>query len=216
MELGASGELIHHGGLSLFRAYASFALGGVAGVFIGLAVGSWVAVRHCFDPLVSFLYPVPKIAFLPIFLLLFGLGNGSQIAILSFATFFPIFSAARAAVLSINPNLLWAAANMGAGRWRILSRVMLPAAAPQIFSGLRIGLAHSFVLLFAAELIGGRSGLGFLISEGEETLRFDNMFAAITIFAALGYSSDRLLMAVRTRALRGQSIGTQEQLEALR
>ncbi len=120
------------------------------------------AIRYFFDPLVSFLYAVPKIAFLPIFLLLFGLGHESKIAIIAFSCFFPVFIASRHAALSVGKHLVWAARNMGAPRPTMFFRVFVPAAAPQLFSGARIGLAHSFVILFAAELIGSHGGLGRL------------------------------------------------------
>jgi ABC-type nitrate/sulfonate/bicarbonate transport system permease component len=212
VEVARSGELARALAASLLRAYVGFALGAGFGVLAGLGAGMTAAVRHFFDPLVAFLYPVPKIAFLSVFLLMFGLGNGSQIAIITVAVFFPVYIAARHAVLSVNPLYVWSGRNMGAGRATVFRRVVLPAAMPQLFSGLRIGLAHTFVILFAAELIGARNGLGYMLVEGEEALRFDIMFAAIAAFAAIGFASDRILMAVRRKVLRGQIMGTQEEM----
>jgi ABC-type nitrate/sulfonate/bicarbonate transport system permease component len=169
-------------------------------------------VRHFFDPLVSFLYSIPKVAFLPIFLLLFGLGHASKIAIIAFSGFFPVFIASRHAVLSVNKLLVWAAQNMGTPRRIIFFRVIIPAAAPQLFAGIRIGLAHAFVVLFAAELIGSKVGLGNLITHAEEWVRFDLMFAGIVCFAVLGFVSDRILLAIRARVLKGQTMGTEEQM----
>jgi ABC-type nitrate/sulfonate/bicarbonate transport system permease component len=100
---------------------------------------------------------------------------------------------------------------MGTPRQTIFFRVVVPAAAPQLFSGVRIGLAHAFVVLFAAELIGSRVGLGNLITHAEEWVRFDLMFAGIVCFAVLGFASDRILLAIRARVLKGQTIGTEEQ-----
>jgi NitT/TauT family transport system permease protein len=211
VEAARSGELVRATGASLLRAYVGFVLGAGLGVLVGLGAGMTAAVRHFFDPLVSFLYPVPKIAFLSVFLLMFGLGNGSQIAIITVAVFFPVYLAACHAVLSVNPLFVWSGRNMGAGAATVFFRVVLPAALPQLFSGLRVGLAHTFVILFAAELIGARNGLGYMLVEGEEALRFDVMFAAIAAFAAIGFASDRVLMLVRGRVLRGQIIGTQEE-----
>jgi ABC-type nitrate/sulfonate/bicarbonate transport system permease component len=108
--------------------------------------------------------------------------------------------------------LIWTAQNMGAGGTTMFLRVIMPAAAPQLLAGVRIGLAHAFVILFAAELIGSQGGLGTLISEGEDAARFDLMFAGIVMFAVLGFASDRILMAIRRRVLRGQTIGTVEQI----
>jgi NitT/TauT family transport system permease protein/sulfonate transport system permease protein len=211
-ELAVSGELFTALAASLYRVALGFAIGVTAGIIAGLGAGLVPGVRHFFDPLVSFLYSIPKIAFLPVFLLLFGLGHASKISIIAFSTFFPVFIASRHAVLSINPILVWAARNMGTPRRTIFFRVVIPAAAPELFAGIRIGLAHAFVVLFAAELIGSKAGLANLISFGEEWVRFDIMFAGIVCFAVLGFASDRILMAIRRRVLKGHLIGTEEQV----
>jgi ABC-type nitrate/sulfonate/bicarbonate transport system permease component len=211
-ELASGGELLPALAASLYRVAAGFALGTAAGIVAGLGAGLRPSVRNFFDPLVAFLFSVPKIAFLPVFLLLLGLGHGSKIVIIAFSVFFPVFIASRHAVLSINPILLWAARNMGTPPRTIFFRVVIPAAAPQLFAGIRIGLAHAFVVLFAAELIGSKVGLANLISYGEEWVRFDLMFAGITCFAVLGFIADRILMAVRRRVLKGHLIGTEEQV----
>ena len=211
-ELAITGELWVALAASLYRVSTGFVLGTVAGVIVGLGAGIVPGIRHFFDPLVSFLYSIPKIAFLPVFLLLFGLGHASKIAIIAFSGFFPVFVASRHAVLSVNKLLIWTAQNMGTPERKIFFRVVIPAAAPQLFSGVRIGLAHAFVVLFAAELIGSKVGLGTIISSGEEWVRFDLMFAGIVCFAVLGFVSDRILLAVRARVLKGQMLGTEEQV----
>jgi len=115
-------------------------------------------------------------------------------------------------VLSVDRLLIWSARNMGTPPATIFFRVIVPAAAPQLFAGVRIGLAHAFVVLFAAELIGSKAGLGTIISYGEEWVRFDLMFAGIVCFAVLGFVSDRILLAVRARVLKGQMLGTEERV----
>jgi NitT/TauT family transport system permease protein/sulfonate transport system permease protein len=212
--LAADGELLRAVAVSLYRVLAGFAIGTVAGVGIGLAAGLVRGVRNFFDPLVSFLFAVPKIAFLPVFLILLGIGDPSKIGIVAFSCFFPVFVASRQAVLSVNKLFLWSALNMGARRGTLFFRVLIPAAAPQLFAGFRISLAHAFIVLFAAELIGSHSGLGVLIAEGEDAGRFDLMFAAILAFAILGFVSDRILMTVRERVLKGSSLGTEETIAA--
>jgi len=210
-ELAADGELGRAVATSLYRVAVGFVLGTGAGTLVGLGAGTVPGIRNFFDPLVAFLYAVPKIAFLPVFLLLFGLGHESKIALIAFSCFFPVFIASRHAVLAVDKHLIWTAHNMGAARATTFFRVMVPAAAPQLFAGARIGLAHAFILLFAAELMGARGGIGPLISEGEDAGRFDLMFAGIVTFAVLGLLGDRILMAVRGLVLRGQTIGTLEQ-----
>jgi ABC-type nitrate/sulfonate/bicarbonate transport system permease component len=210
-EIALSGELAAALTASLLRVSAGFAIGTAAGVGVGLGAGLAPAVRRFFDPLVSFLFPIPKIAFLPVVLLLFGLGHASKISIVAFSVFFPVFVAARHSVLSINRLLVWTARNMGTPPRTVFLRVIIPAAAPELFAGIRIGLAHAFIVLFAAELTGAKVGLANLISAGEEWVRFDLMFAGIVSFATLGFVADRILMMVRRRVLRGQLIGTEEQ-----
>ncbi len=212
-ELFEDKELLPAFRSSLYRAYLGFAIGAGTGLLVGLAAGAWKPLRHFFDPLVAFLYPIPKIAFLPVFLLLFGLGHALIVAIISFSVFFPVFLSSRHAVLSVNPLFIWTAKNMGAPQHIIFFRVLLPAIAPQAFTGLRVGLSMAFVLLFASELISAQGGLGSLISHGEEAARYDIMLAGIFCFAIAGFISDRILMAVRTRVLRGQSVGTLEAMQ---
>jgi len=211
-EVTADGELLQAVSASLFRVVGGFVIGTAAGMIAGLAAGRAPAVRNFFDPLVSFLFAVPKIAFLPVFLLLFGIGHASKIAIVGFSCFFPVFIASRHAVMSVDKVLIWAAQNMGTPRRTLFFRVVIPAAAPQLFAGVRISLAHAFIVLFAAELIGSHAGLSELIAEGDDAARFDLMFAGILAFAVLGFAGDRILMAVRARVLKGQTLGTEEQV----
>ncbi|MGH7091525.1 MAG: ABC transporter permease, partial [Stellaceae bacterium] len=211
-EVAADGELATAVAASLLRVVAGFAAGTGLGLIAGLGAGLAPGVRNFFDPLVSLLFAVPKIAFLPVFLMLFGIGHASKIAIVGFSCFFPVFIASRHAVLSVDKVLIWVAESMGTPRRTLFLRVIIPAAAPQLFAGVRIGLAHAFVVLFAAELIGSHAGLSQLISEGEDAARFDLMFAGILAFAVLGFASDRILMALRKRVLRGQTLGTEEQV----
>ena len=212
VELAKDGELLPALAASLYRVMTGFLIGASAGCLLGILAGLLPSIRNFFDPFVSFLNAVPKITFLPIFLLLFGLGHLSKISVIAFSVFFPVFVASRHAALSVNPILIWAARNMGASSHTIFWRVIIPAASPHLFAGIRIGLAHSFVVLFAAELIGVSAGLGAIISHGEEWVRFDLMFAGIFCFAALGFACDRILMAFRKRVIRGQTIGTEEQV----
>ena len=211
-EVTSDGELAAALAASLYRVAAGYLLGATAGVLAGLAAGIVPAVRNFFDPLVSLLLAVPKIAFFPVVIMLFGIGHASKIVMIAVSCFFPLFVAARAAVGAVNQKLLWAGRNMGAPPRTLFVRVVLPDALPRIFAGLRIGLAHAFVVLFAAELISSNSGLGSLITEGENADRFDLMFAGIFCFAVLGFAADRLLLRLRARLLRGQLIGTEEQV----
>jgi len=209
-ELSGDGELWVALRDTLFRLVVGFAIGGGLGVAMGLAAGVSRLVRNFLDPLVAFINPVPKIAFLPVVLLLFGLTHGTQISIVAFSVSFPVFLATQQAVLMIDRHLVWAAQNFETPRAALLLRVVLPASLPGVFAGLRIGLALSFVVLFAAELIGAKTGLSRLIADGEEWVRYDMMFTGILGYAVLGFLADRLLLWVRKRVLKGSLMGSEE------
>lgn len=203
-QMTASGELWIDIASSLMRCYSGFAFGAVAGVMLGLLAGVSRGVNVFFDPLISLTYPVPKVAILPILMVWLGLGDASKIATIALSVFYPVFINSCAGARSVNRLYLWSARNAGATPRRIFFWVVLPAALSSIFAGLRIGLALSFILLFATEMVVGNAGLGYLIIEAEHYQRFDIMFVAILAVGVLGFASDRLLMATRRRLLVGQ------------
>jgi len=203
----ASGELLVHARDSLIRAYLGFVLGAGLGTILGLMAGTVRGVASFLNPLVSLTYPIPKVAVLPLFVVWFGIGDTSKVMIILLACFYPAFISALYGAGAVPPRYVWAARNTGAGRWRIFWRVIVPASAGHWFAGLRIGLALAFVLLFAAEMVGARSGLGFLIISAEASVRFDLMFVAIATIAILGFASDRLLEWVHRRLLHWEPEG---------
>src|SRR5690349_10812560 len=136
IELTRSGEIFTQSGASLLRAATGFAIGAAAGVLLGLVAGSTHYVRDLLEPAIIALNPIPKIAFLPIFVIAFGLGHGSKIAIIALSVFFPVFVASLDGILAVPRHLVWAARSMGAGTLRLFFRVGLPASLPSVFAGL--------------------------------------------------------------------------------
>jgi ABC-type nitrate/sulfonate/bicarbonate transport system permease component len=203
--LAASGELIRHSAVSLYRSLAGLALGAGLGVGVGLLAGASRAVAGLSEPLVSLTYPVPKVAFLPVLLVWFGISETSKILLIALSCFYPSYIAALYGVRAVDPVWIWAARNMGAGPRRVFLRVIVPGAAAHIFAGLRVSLALAFILMLASELIGSsnRLGLGFLLLNADASGRFDVMFAAILAIAVLGFAADRALLGVRRRLLPG-------------
>jgi len=201
--LGSS-EIYVHAAASLGRALPGFLMGSLMGVVLGLAAGIARGLDEALSPLVFLTYPVPKIVMLPVFMLWFGIGDLSKVLIIALACFYPCFINAYYGARATPRILVWSARNMGAGDALIFRRVVLPAALPQIFAGLRVSLALSFIVMFAAEMINARSGLGHLIRESEMSLRFDLMYVSLLTIAVLGYAGDRLLRLARGRALRWQ------------
>jgi ABC-type nitrate/sulfonate/bicarbonate transport system permease component len=205
----ASGELFVHIGASLFRALSGFAIGATCGWLAGLLAGALRPVERFYEPIVSLTYPVPKIAALPIVFAWFGLGNLSKIVIITVSVFYPLYIATVAGAKATPRAYIWAARNMGAPRLTIILRVLSASARPQIFNGLRIGLALSFVVMFVAEMVSSSEGLGYLIVFADQNERFDIVYVAIITIAVIGFAADRLLLLVRNRLLVGQMAGTE-------
>lgn len=206
-ELARSGELFVDAWASLRRSFSGFAIGAVIGVGLGLACSVIRPLQAFFDPLVSMAYPVPKVALLPVIITWLGFGDASKVAIIALAVFFPTFINALYGSRGINPRWIWSARNMGASRAQVFWRVIAPASLPHVFNGLRSGLALSFVVLFASEMVGAKNGLGNLIMKAEESIRFDLMYAAIFTIGLIGFASDRALLALRRRLLGGKFPG---------
>jgi ABC-type nitrate/sulfonate/bicarbonate transport system permease component len=199
-----SGELAPHVGASLVRSAPGFAIGTGAGLALGLLAGVAWWIDEMVSPIIYLTYPVPKIVMLPIVMVWIGIGDPSKVVVIALACFYPAFINAYYGAKATPTILVWSALNMGARRWQIFRKVVIPSALPLIFAGVRVSLALSFILLFATEMINARSGLGFLIRQAEASLRFDLMYVSILTIAILGYLSDRLLRATRTRVLAWQ------------
>lgn len=213
--LVGSGELMRHSAVSLYRSLAGLVLGAGLGVGVGLLAGASRRIAGFTEPLVSLTYPVPKVAFLPVLLVWFGISETSKILLIALSCFYPSYIAALYGVRAVDPVWIWAARNMGAGPRRVFFRVILPGAAVHIFGGLRVSLALAFILMLASELIGSsnRLGLGFLLLNADAGGRFDIMFAAILAIAVLGFAADRALLWVR-RALLAGYIVTEDSFHA--
>jgi len=197
-------ELYVHAGTSLMRSLPGFLVGSALGIAFGLAAGVSRGFDQTISPAVFLTYPVPKIVMLPLFMLWFGIGDLSKILIIALACFYPAFINAYYGAHATRTILVWSALNMGAGRGRIFRRIVVPSALPQIFAGLRVSLALSFIVMFATEMINSRSGLGHLIQAAESSLRFDLMYVSLVTIAILGYAGDYALRRLRARLLRWQ------------
>ena len=199
-----SAELYGDIGTSLMRSVPGFAIGAVLGSALGLAAGISRVLDRMLSPMIFLSYPVPKIVMLPLFMLWFGIGDISKILIIALACFYPTFINAYYGAKATPGILVWSGLNMGAGKWRIFRKVVVPSALPLILAGLRVSLALSFIVMFAAEMINASSGLGYLIRAAESGLRFDLMYVSLVSIAILGYLGDTLLRLVRRRALAWQ------------
>ncbi len=185
-QLTANGELVRHVGVTLWRVFAGFVIGAVPAVVVGLLMAMFRPVRIFFDPLIAALFPIPKVALMPLLLLAFGFGDASKIALVATAVFFPVIVNTYAGAANID-RLYWdVARNYGASPMVMFTRVVFFGALPLIFAGLKIALAVSFVVLVAAEFVASKNGIGYLIWNSWELLQVDFMFVGIVVIGILG------------------------------
>ncbi|MFP6888838.1 MAG: ABC transporter permease [Nitrospinota bacterium] len=196
-----SGDLIVHSASSLWREATGFSLSVLFGTTTGIAMARYRPFREFFQPLISLLFPVPKSALIPILIVWLGIGHMSKIAVIFLACILPItvssFNGARGA----DKFLIWSALNLGTSQGRLLWKVIIPSALPDMMSGIRLALAVSFVLLVSSEMLAGNSGIGFLIFYLGEGGDYSGMFAAIITLTLMGFLADRLYLKVMRRAL---------------
>ena len=181
-----SGELALHVGVTLYRVLVGFIVGVVPAVAVGLLMAMFKPVRIFFDPLIASLFPIPKVALMPLLLLAFGFGEASKIALVAIAVFFPVIVNTYAGAANIDKIYWDVARNYGASSYILFTRVVFFGALPMIFAGLKIALAVSFVVLVAAEFVASKSGLGYLIWNSWELLQVDYMFVGIVVIGVLG------------------------------
>jgi NitT/TauT family transport system permease protein len=189
-----NGVLLHHAGVTVARALVGFALAVVGGVALAMAMARSVLFARLVEPMFLFGYPVPKIALFPIFAFVFGIGNNSKVAFTFLECIYPMVLATYGGICGIKTQLLWSARNFGAGRATILFRVILPAALPSIFAGMRIALPVAIAVVIVTEMIGDTQGLGYYITIWGTRFRYANVYAGILAIAICGFLLDRILL----------------------
>ncbi len=192
-EMTRSGELPWAVLVSLNRVAQGFVYGAVLGVLLGLVAGSVRWVEDLLDPWVAAVYPIPKSALFPLFLLWFGLGNTSKIVTIAVGVLFLVLVNTMTGVRAINPTLLKAARDLGAGRVQIFVKVILPGALPNIFTGLRLGAGMALILVFITEIEATKAGLGFLLWEAFQLMDTRHVFVGVVTFGLLGVATTWLL-----------------------
>src|SRR5437762_4548089 len=197
----ASGELLWHVSVTLSRVLLGFLLGIVPGVAAGLLMAMFRPVRIFFDPLIATLFPIPKIALMPLLLLAFGFGDASKVALVVIAVFFPVVVNTYVGAANIEKIYWDVAKNYGASQPVIFRRIVFFGALPMIFAGLRIALAVSFIVLVASEFVATKSGIGYLIWNSWELLQVDIMFVGIVTVGFLGLIASALFQEIERKAI---------------
>ncbi|MDL5037236.1 ABC transporter permease [Comamonas resistens] len=205
VQLAQTGQLDKHVAASLQRSLAGLILAVVAGVALGLLMGVVRRFEAFFDPLLQLFRQVSALALFPVFLLFFGIGEASKIAIIFWAAFWPVLLNTISGVKQVEKLLIHSALSMGASRGFIFFKVILPAAAPSIFTGIRLAGAYSITALVAAEMIGSHAGLGFLTLNSQEIFQIPSMYAGIVLLAVLGLALNYGLALLEKRLTRWRS-----------
>jgi ABC-type nitrate/sulfonate/bicarbonate transport system permease component len=187
IEMLKTGELVTHTAVSMQRLLYGAIIGGVPALILGIAMGLNRPIRALFDPLVAATYPVPKSAILPLALLIFSLGEGSKIFMVAIGVFFPVAINTTTGVLEINKIYLDVGRNFKASRWNTFWTIALPGALPVIMTGFKLGIGIGLVLIAVAEMVGAKSGLGYLIWSAWSTFAVEQMYVGLFVIAIIGY-----------------------------
>lgn len=192
-EIVLDGSLPSSIAASLSRIFAGWLLGSAVAIPIGLMVGTFDGLKRAFDPFIHFFRFVPAIALVTLFIVWFGIGEMSKIMLIAYATGFIVLVNTASGVGSIAAGKTDAARCLGASPWQVFRHVILPASLPNIYIGMRLALASSFLVIVAAEMMAANSGLGYLIWTSRLYFRIDVMFGAIFVLGVLGFITDRLM-----------------------
>ena len=201
------GSLPRHVATSLVRVLVGFTAAAVAALALGLIAAMSAPVRLVVEPIIEFVRPIPPLAFLPMFLVWFGLGEASKVAFIGYTTFFPMFVAVAAGVLRVDVMLLRAAASLGASRLDLIGRVIVPSALPGVIVALRLGFALALFVIVGAEFMGADAGLGHLIMEGRTFFVPAQIVMGALVLGLLGSVVNALLLAVERRLFRWREAG---------
>ena len=196
-----TGDLWINTALTLYRALTAFAICAVFGVIIGMAMSRNAIANWFFDPIISVGFPMPKIAFLPVVILWLGVYDVSKITIIVIDAIFPVIAATVIAIQGVERELLWSARNMGANEREMLWQIVLPAAAPQIMTGLQVALPLSLIVAVVAEMLMGGYGLGGAMMTASRFANSTGVFAGIVEIAVVGYGLVKAMALIRRRLL---------------
>ncbi len=199
-EIQGGRPLPEHFGWSLFRVFTAFALACVTAIPVGIAMGVSRIARGIFDPPVEFYRPLPPLAYLPLIVIWFGIEETAKIVLIYLACFAPLAMAARAGVKSVMIEQINAAYSLGASKWQVIRHVIIPAALPEIFTGMRISIGFGWTTLVAAEMVAANAGLGQMVLNASNFLRTDVVIMGIFVIGVVAYAFD-LLMRFIERAV---------------
>ncbi|MEK8127002.1 ABC transporter permease [Paenibacillus filicis] len=204
VHLTLSGELLRDVGISLWRALLGFLLGGGLGLLLGLLVGFSLRTERLLDPSLQMLRTLPHLAIAPLFILWFGFGESMKILLIAKGAFFPLYVNTFLGIRSVDNQLFDVARVLQFSRRQLITKLVLPAAMPNIFLGIRLSVVVAWLGLVVAEMMGSSSGIGFLINDARYFSITSVVFAGIIVFALVGKLTDSLIRLLERRLLRWQ------------
>ncbi|MEV0335246.1 ABC transporter permease [Nocardia sp. NPDC050717] len=207
-ELAANGQLGEHVSASLTRSVTGFSIALVIAVPVGIAIAWYKPVSDFLNPVLELFRNTAALALLPVFVLILGIGETSKIALIGYATFFPILLNTITGVRTVDPLLVKSAVSLGFSPLRLFQKVILPAAIPSIFTGIRMAAAGSILVLIAAEMVGARAGLGYLITAAQQNFQIPQMYAGIVAISLIGLGFNFALVALERRLSRWRTAPT--------
>lgn len=200
-ELLRTGEWFRHALATATRVFLGFGFGALAGILLGGLSGAVPLLRALVDPMIQALRAVPSIAWVPLFILWFGIFETSKIVLIAVGVFFPVYLGVLGAVMSVDRKIIEVGRVFRLTKLQLIRRIMLPATLPATITSLRAGLGLGWMFVVAAELMGASEGLGFLLTDGQQVGRPDIIISALLSFAALGFFTDWLLNRLTTPLL---------------
>jgi ABC-type nitrate/sulfonate/bicarbonate transport system permease component len=202
LDIILSGELLYQTAFSLLNLGVGFVLGAGVGVLIGLLMAWYPVVNATAGTIIQMTFPIPRSALIPVMIIWFGLGAGSKIAAIFSGCLLPVVISTYNGARGVEEALTWSALSLGATRRQILWEIVLPAAIPDILTGIRGALATAFILMVTSEFLIGQRGLGYLIGFYGDSGLYPPMFAVVFTVAAMGFVADRLFLNIMQRWLR--------------
>lgn len=185
--------------ISTVRVFSAFLLACLIGIPLGLGMGMSPLLRGICDPLIEFYRPIPPLAYLPLMIIWFGIGETSKILLIFLSVFAPVALGARAGVRSAAIEQVHAAYSFGATRWQVLRHVVLPAAMPEILTSMRIGIGFGWTTLVAAEMVAATQGIGYMVLSASQFLQTSVVIMGIIVIAAIAYLFDLMMRALERR-----------------
>jgi ABC-type nitrate/sulfonate/bicarbonate transport system permease component len=196
-----SGELLKELLPSLWRMFAGYVIGVFIGVILGLAMGYVRFFYNLLEPITEVLRPIPSPAYLPIVILFLGIDDEMKIFMIAFASLFPVLLNTYSGVRSVDPIQLQTARTFGVSGHKLLTQIVLPAASPYIFTGMRVSLAVALIVMVISEMVAASDGIGYFILSAQRGFDIPEMFAGVLTLAVLGYVLNRLFLLIENHVL---------------